>query len=58
MRVYIAEERKWMLLGTININVSAGGGKEFQLFAPLWWMFVGMGVSLLFVAINAHIPFI
>lgn len=25
MHVYIEEERKWVLLGTINISVSAGG---------------------------------
>lgn len=56
MRVYIEEQRKWMLLGTINITVSAGGAKNFSDFASLWWMFVGGEVfSLLFVAINACI---
>lgn len=30
------------------------GGKEFQLFALLWWIFVS-GFSLLFVKINMYI---
>lgn len=30
MYVYIEEEQKWMLLGTINISVSAGGEKNFS----------------------------
>lgn len=53
MRVYIEEERKWMLLGTININVSAGGAKNSCYLCRFGGCLSGWGVSLLFAAINA-----
>lgn len=45
-----------MLLGTINISVSAGGkgGGKFQLFALILWIFVS-GFSLPFVKLNTYI---
>lgn len=51
MRVYIEEERKWMLLGTINISGSAGGAKKSSSLVDV----CREGVSLLFAAINAYI---